>query len=69
MITVKILKYIFKQIVNPRVHIYNLSIKNSIFSDKFDLALIKRIYKGGDCKIMNNYRPISMLTNFSRIFE
>lgn len=56
-------KYKFKFII------YNLSIKNSIFSDKFKLIIIKPLNKGDDRKNINNYRPISMLTNFSKIIK
>ncbi|XP_060867472.1 uncharacterized protein LOC132942833 [Metopolophium dirhodum] len=43
--------------------------KTSTFPDDFKIAIIKPSFKGGDHKILSNYRPISMLTNFSKIFE
>ncbi|KAL4131531.1 hypothetical protein QTP88_008826 [Uroleucon formosanum] len=36
---------------------------------KLKLAIIKPIYKNGDKTCINNYRPISMLSNFSKILE
>jgi len=33
------------------------------------LAIIKPIHKNGDKTCVNNYRPISMLSNFSKILE
>jgi len=68
-VTVKILKSISELIIIPLVYIFNLSIESSIFPDKFKTAVIKHLFKGGDRKIISNYRPISMLTNFSKIFE
>jgi len=68
-ITVKILKNISELIITPLVFIYNLSIKNSFFPDNFKTAIIKPLIKGGDRRSMFHYRPISMLTNFSKIFE
>lgn len=68
-ITFKILKSISELIITPLVYIYNLSIQNGIFPDDFKIAIIKPLFKGGDRKTINNYRPISMLTNFSKIFE
>jgi len=56
-------------IVNPQAYIYNLSIKQSIFPDYFKVAVVKPLLKGGDCKNIKNYRPISLLTSFSKILE
>lgn len=67
-ITVKILKSISVLIVKRLVYIFNLSIKNGIFPDNFKLAINKLLFKGGDRKNMSNYRPISMLTKFVKIF-
>lgn len=33
------------------------------------MAVVKPLFKSGDKASMNNYRPISMLSNFSKIFE
>jgi hypothetical protein len=68
-VTVKILKHIGKYIVDPLAFIYNLSLKQCIFPDKLKIADIKPIFKSGDKTNMNNYRPISMLSNYSKIFE
>jgi len=68
-VSVKILKCISDIIVKPLVHIFNLSIQSGIFPDIFKLAIVKPLFKGGDQKNMTNYRPISMLTNFAKIFE
>lgn len=68
-ITCKLLKYIIKLVADPLVHIFNLSIQQGIFPDNLKLAVIKPIYKAGDKKNINNYRPISLINNFSKIFE
>jgi len=69
-ITIKLLKCIIEFIVNPLVYnIYNLCIQQSIFPDNLKIAVIKPIFKAGDRKNLNNYRPISLLSNFAKIFE
>jgi len=67
--SVKTLKSISKFIVDPLVYIYNLSIKQNTFPDKLKLAVVKPLFKSGDKAFINNYRPITMLGNFSKIFE
>jgi len=69
MITCKLLKYIIELVADPLVYIFNMSIQQGIFPDNLKLAVIKPIYKAGDKKNVNNYRPISLLTNFAKIFE
>jgi len=58
-VTVKILKIISKNIIDPLVYIYNLSIEQSIFPDILKLAVVKPLFKSGDKASMNNYRPIT----------
>ena len=55
--------------IKPLTYIVNKSFKSGIFSDPLKLAKIVPIFKSGDKKIISNYRPISVLTFFSKIFE
>jgi len=59
-ITGKLLKYISELIVEPLSYIIHLCIKNGNFPEKFKLAIVETL---------SNYRPISMLSNFSKSFE
>ena len=45
------------------------SFENGIFSDACKIAKIVAIYKNGNKSNPSNYRPISILTCFSKIFE
>ncbi|KAJ0173854.1 hypothetical protein K1T71_011003 [Dendrolimus kikuchii] len=47
----------------------NLCIEKGIFPDIYKMSLIHPIYKDGDRKEINNYRPISMLPVLSKILE
>lgn len=67
--SIKLLKYVIDYIINPLVYIYNLSVQQGIFPDFLKLAVIKQIFKGGDNKQVKNFRPISLLSNFAKIFE
>jgi hypothetical protein len=50
-------------------NIINSCIKNSTFPSKMKNEIIKPIYKAGCHKSIQNYRPISILPNLSKVFE
>ena len=49
--------------------IINTSIRLGTYPAKLKIAKIVPIFKSDDEKDSNNYRPISLLSNFNRIFE
>ena len=50
-------------------HIFNCSIKTSVFPSAFKVGNVIKIYKTGDKFDKTNYRPISILPVVSLIFE
>ena len=62
----KLLRYILGPIL---AKIINLSIETGIFPSKLKKAKIVPIFKSGDQCDPDNYRPISLLSVFNRIFE
>jgi ribosomal protein S17 len=44
-----------------------MSIITGVFPDRLKYAVIKPLYKKGDKVDITNYRPISMLTVFSKV--
>jgi hypothetical protein len=53
----------------PLAHIYNLSLTTGIYPDRLKYTNIIPCYKKGDITEMSDYRPISLLTGFSKLFE
>ena len=51
------------------VHIINLSLTQGHFPEQLKIANIIPIFKAGDLEEVGNYRPVSLLTVFSKIFE
>ena len=49
--------------------IFNCSFSTSTVPDKFKIASVIPVHKQGSKFILNNYRPISLLSIFSRILE
>ena len=59
-----------KTIISPRIsNLFNACITEGIYPTSFKVAEIKPIYKRGDPNKATNYRPISLLSNFDKIFE
>ena len=47
----------------------NLCMEQGVFPDAYKLAKITPVFKKGASDLISNYRPISILSNFSKIFE
>lgn len=56
-------------VVEPLTYIINNSLKYGIFPNNLKLALVKPVFKKGDHSKVENYRPISLLPAFSKVFE
>ncbi|XP_065683499.1 uncharacterized protein LOC136096317 [Hydra vulgaris] len=59
----------FKQLKDVLFKVFNASIKQGIFPEQLKIAKVTPIYKDGDQSQITNYRPISVLSVFSKILE
>jgi len=64
-----LLKYLNTTISTPLAFIFNLSIKNGTFPEKLKSSRVVSIFKSGDPQLCDNYRPISLVSSLSKIFE
>ena len=64
-----IIKKLFGLIVHPLVYVINLCIEQGSFPKELKIAKIIPIYKSSDKQLITNYRPISVLPVFSKLFE
>ena len=46
-----------------------MSILHGVFPDELKIAKVIPLYKGGESKLLVNYRPVSVLPVFSKVFE
>jgi len=65
----KILKLCSSQISKPITYIFNKSLICGICPHRLQYAIKKPFFKKGDKSQVSNYRPISLLNGFSKIFE
>ena len=54
-------------IIEPLTHLINISFRSGVFPS--ELAKVVPIFKSGDSSSVNNCRPISVLSFFSKVFE
>ena len=68
-ISMGVIKHSFYLISAPLANIINLYLQKGIFPDKLKIARVIPINKVDDPSHFTNYRPISLLSNFSNFFE
>ena len=56
-------------IVKPLTNIFNKSFNTGVFPDSMKTAKVVPIFKSGNKSDFTNYRPISLLPQFSKILE
>ncbi|PNF17023.1 hypothetical protein B7P43_G02754 [Cryptotermes secundus] len=64
-----IVKQCIQFIKKPLTFIFNLSLSSGIFPDQMKIAKVRPIFKKGQKQNITNYRPISILSVFSKILE
>ena len=58
-----------QNIAEPLSAILNCSFRSGLFPDQLKIAKVCPVFKGGVSSEFTNYRPISVLPSFSKIFE
>ena len=64
-----IMKKLSNDYAIPLTHCINMSVIQGDFPDTLKIAKVIPIYKGDYEQMVQNYRPISILPFFSKIFE
>ena len=68
-ITSSVVKLAAPCICGPLSYIINYSFDTGLFPDMLKIGKICPIFKNGDKKLITNYRPISLLPVFSKIYK
>ncbi len=64
-----LLKSVAAEICTPLAHIFNLSLTNGQYPEKFKTSRVVPIYKNGDKLSCDNYRPISLVSSIAKILD
>ena len=68
-IPVDIMKVAIRQIASIMSKLINSSFTNGLYPTALKIGKICPVFKAGDKKTFSNYRPISILSSFSKIYE
>ena len=68
-IIASILKFSLPVIRSPLTHILNLSLLEGVFPNELKIANVLPLYKADDDMLFKNYRPVSVLSVLSKVFE
>jgi hypothetical protein len=68
-ISSRILKISAPYVLSPLTYIFNKILSTGIFPERLKFSEVKPFFKTGDKTEFSNYRPLSLLTSFSKITE
>ena len=68
-IDIKVVKYVISLICVPLASIFNDCLACGTFPQNMKISRVTPIHKKGKHNDVNNYRPISVLSIFSKILE
>ena len=68
-LSMSVIKKVIQPITFPLTAIFNMSFQTGVFPSNMKLAKIIPVLKSGSKAEFNNYRPISLLSQFSKILE
>lgn len=64
-----IIKQTCPEIVSCLLHIFNLIFVTGCFPSSFKVSIVNPVLKSGSATSVKNYRPISLITSFAKLFE
>lgn len=66
---IRVLKHVSHEVTPLLQHVISSSLSQGIFPEKLKCAKVIPLHKGGSKSDLSNYRPISLLSCFSKLYE
>lgn len=67
--TSEMMQEITHEISDPLAYLMNRCMETGVCPSAFKVSVVRPVLKRGDTLDVNNYRPISLITSFAKIFE
>ena len=64
-----LIKRIQNVLIEPLTFLINQSLSTGIFPKELKISRVKPLYKSGNSSLLSNYRPISVLSSISKVYE
>ena len=64
-----LLKFLNTTISVPLAHIFNLSLEKGIYPDRLKSSRVVPIFKDGNSKLCDNYRPITIVSTLAKVLD
>ena len=68
-VSIFLIKEVINEIIDPLVYLFNLSLKTGFIPQNYKIARVVPVFKASAKDKFTNYRPISILSAFSKILE
>ena len=62
-------KFCIEEFIEPLTYMINEPLKTGVCPSELKIARVVPIFKSGDPSLLTNYRPISVISCFSKVFE
>ena len=64
-----LIKRVQNVLIEPLTFLINQSLSTGIFPNELKIYRVKPLYKSGNSSLLCNYRPISVLSSISKLYE
>lgn len=68
-VSTKVIKTCKEELCKILMYLINISFEHGVFPETLKKSIVKPLHKKGDSKVLGNYRPIALISIFSKVYE